>query len=170
MLPDPVPVVAAAAVDAVDVNVGSTNAVAILSQLKHAVWSAKPVPVSANDDPIFAADTRVANAAGTANVALAYRPMSRFAAGTMFVNLGKMCERNPVTELEEFRDSQWAFTLLRDEMETERAGRSRKAPASKLPALERMSTPRRTRTRRPRERVRATLSKEAAKGMAVIFD
>ena len=89
LLPDPVTVGAAAVFDDVGVKVGSTNAVASLSQLKHAVSSAKLVPTSVIDVPKFTSGTCVSNMVGTANVALAYRPMSRVADGTMFMSFGK---------------------------------------------------------------------------------
>jgi hypothetical protein len=170
LLPDPVPVDPAVVVEVVDVKVGFTKAVAALSQLKHAVSSAKLVPVNAKDDPRLTAGTSVSNAAGTANVAFAYKPISRPTDGTMFVSLVNRWSRSPVTELDEFRDSQSALTLVTDAIDTERAGRSRNTPASILPAWVRISMPRRTSARRLRERVTSTLSAAAAKGIAVTFE
>ncbi len=169
LLSDPTPV-GAAILDVVDVKVGFTKAVASLSQLKQAVCSGKLVSVRVTDVPKSTPDTRVANIAGTDNEALAYRPMSRFTDGAMFVSSGKTCERNPVTGLEEFNDSQSALTLLTEAMVTERAGRSINAPASMLPALERISMPKRTAAWRATVKVAAMFSEEAARGMAVNFD
>lgn len=163
--PDSVPVVVAVGEVVVVENVGSTNAVAALSQLKHAVSSVYWVPAKAVD-----ASVPIVVIPGITNEAAPVNPMSTMADGTMCVRFGKICERNPLAGLEEVRGSQSALTPLRDDIETERVGRLRKMPASMPPKPERTLTLRRTSVRRPRERVTVTPSEDAAKGMAAIVD
>jgi hypothetical protein len=151
-------------------KLGSTNFVAVLSQLKHAVSSVKPVPANVIEDSIETGGRIVSGTSGTFNVAPASRPMPIAADATMCVRFGKMCERSPFEGLEEFRFSQLALTLLSSEMETESVGRSRNMPACMSPSPERIFMPRRTSARRPRERVMVMPSKEAEKGMAVMVD
>jgi hypothetical protein len=162
---DPVPVAAVPAVVVVVEKVGDTNAVAALSQLKHTVSNVYAVPAKVVAAPV---DNVVTS--GTINAAPAVTPMSTTTDGTMCVRFGKICERNPLTELDEVRGSQSALTPLRDEMATETVGRSRNMPACMSPEPERSSMLRRTSARRPRERVMVTPSDDAAKGMAVIVD
>jgi hypothetical protein len=163
--PDPVPVAAAVAEVVVVENVGSTNAVAVLSQLKHAVSSVYSVPAKAVD-----ASVAIVVTSGIIKVAAPVIPMSAMTDGTMCVRFGKICERNPLTELEEVRGSQSALTSLRGDIETERVGRLRKMPASMAPEPEKTLTPRRTSVTRPRERVTVTPSENAAKGRAAIVE
>ena len=138
---------------------------ALLSQLKHTVSSAYSVPAKVVDASIVIVVT-----SGIINAALAPNPMSTTADGTMCVRFGKICESNPLTELDEVRGSQSALTPLRGDMETERVGRSRKMPADMSPEPERRLTPRRTSVRRPRARVTVTPSEDAAKGRADTVD
>jgi hypothetical protein len=163
-LPDPVPVAVAAAVLVVVEKVGSTNAVALLSQLKHTVSSAYVVPAKVVDASL------VILVSGNFNVAPASSPISTITDGMMFVRFEKIWERKPLTVLDEVSGSHLALTLLRDDTETESFGRSRKTPAYMSPEPESRLTPRRTSELRPREKVTVKGSEEAVKGRAVTVD
>ena len=164
-VPEPVPVAAVAAVVVVVEKLGLTNAVALLSQLKHTVSSAYSVPAKVVDTSVDIVVT-----SGSINVAPAASPISTAADGTMCVRFEKICESNPLTVLDEVKGSQSALTLLRDDMETERVGRSRKMPAYMSPEPERRLTVRRTSVWRPRVRFTVMPSEDAAKGMPVTLD
>ena len=96
--------------------------------------------------------------------------MSMTADGSMCVRFGKICESNPLTVVDEVMGSQSALTPLRDDMETESLGRSKKMPACMSPEPERRLTPRRTSVWRPMERVTVTPSDDAPKGRAVMVE